>query len=319
MHFVITTTNFSLVIVSLLFLVQTGFAQETSLMSLENPSFVSEANRWTYTHIYQVPNNKVDTVTFEAIFDGTVMVEDREYHEAYERIALNDESEWSSLGYYRQEGAKVYFWDEFSNKDILLYNFDMDSIGSTLSYSYGLNFTLELIRIDSISLKNGEIRERQTFKVLDQPGSEDTYWIEGIGSEDTPLMPSSLLDEIVDGANLKLECFFTNGEHLLQQNPSGQCAYLIVNVEGQTNTSKRIQVFPNPASRGASLFLNGDFDDLSSDVDISIFNVTGELVMQSKVKSRDVISIDHEMGSGLYYCIVQSGANAYYSNFIVVD
>ena len=289
-------------------------------------SFVDESHRWTYSLIYQVPQNKVDTVTYEAIFNGIVLIDDRDYHEAFERIALDENSDWESLGYYRQEEAKVYYRDKNSSKEYLLYDFALDRIGDTFTFpdkwvSYGFDLNLEVIKIDSIYLKNGERRKRITLRLLNLEGKEDTYWIDGIGSEDSPLFPFSLVNEDFDFGNRKLQCFFTNDEHLLQQNPSGQCAYLIVDVDNVMIPAElnKFRVFPNPISKGDPLFLSGNLDNLQSQLHISIYNTIGERVYQSTARSTDPIVLNHKTDTGIYYYIINSDNTWYYGNFIIID
>ena len=305
----------------------TVFVACISLPSLmKAQSFVNEANRWTYTLLSLRPHNNIDSVTYEARFDGTVQIDNRQYHEAFERKVLNENSEWKSLEFfYRQEGAKVFLWDKFYNKERLLYDFALDSIGATFAFPndwvmFGNDLILEVIDIDSITLKNGELRKRQTFNVFSPPRDVfTTYWIEGIGSEDTPLFPFSLLDEDYDGGNRKLECFFTNEEHLLQQNPEGECAYLIVDVDDIPYPPKRIKIFPNPAKKGGPIFFSRDLHQEFSDLQVSIYNSLGQLVLETTTRSPETILVDHDFDTGIYYCIIKSKGDRFYTNFILID
>ncbi|MFT5278539.1 MAG: hypothetical protein ACI9P8_000165, partial [Bacteroidia bacterium] len=181
---------------------------------------------------------------------------------------------------------KVYIYSQGEEK--LLYDFDM-TVGQTVTVQGSLCeaeltvASVEMVMIDGIE------RERYNFE-----GGVQEYWIEGIGSELSPLNPGFYECNMSD-VDPWLRCFY-DGAALHFQNPNvvEDCPDLITSV-AQID-EKILVVFPNPAKETLNIVTtNGHVRQ------IELINSLGQVEINKSVSLtlQSQIDISH-LSAGMY-------------------
>ena len=91
---------------------------------------------------------------------------------------------------YRQEGDKVYYYDDQQKKDILLFDFGMQVGDRFLSPNYGYMYVAEVGTFPEIAQYLGLSRENKMLRFVDKyTGIDIDFWVEGIGSLKHGILP----------------------------------------------------------------------------------------------------------------------------------
>jgi hypothetical protein len=118
--------------------------------------------------------------------------------------------------YYREKAGIVSRWDSTLNKDMIVYNFNLN-INDTFPIR---NRAIKVLNIDTIQLFDNVKRKRLTF-YHPQYGTNPyslTYWIEGIGGLSEPFHPEVTY---LTTSGSSLNCFFSNGKYVYGYDKEG--------------------------------------------------------------------------------------------------
>jgi hypothetical protein len=262
--------------------------------------------------------NVLNRITYENKFEGTTIINDTLYHNLYSRIVLDESDDWKREYYLREESGKVWARSAIESFDYeyLLYDFTLDSVGQKFSINKPYVFELEVTGIDSIELLNGEKRKIIFLRKNDGGGFvTDTYWIEGIGSEDSPFYTYALDWERGDFADVKLQCYYQNDELIYQRDINESCAYFTVATDDMVNKEDAIFLFPNPCSSDVRLSISSNQLNLKFPLTVSIFSLKGDLVLYQKMEnSSDLLQL---IPAGYYFVRIINQKQIYISHLIV--
>lgn len=196
---------------------------------------------------------------------------------------------WNYYGALREVDNKVFLYYPNSSAEILLYDFNL-SVGDTFSsFYYDCPIELVLQDIDTITLLNGEQREKYIFHNNEQ-------WIKGIGSLNG-LIYVGVYWCIAD-LYYELSCCFENGEQIFQSDNYESCFVISVGINEKKNHVKH-KVYPNPFSN--STILRFDYLESQNYV-LHIINQHGQIIQTiNNVTSGEIEINKGRMNKGVYY------------------
>lgn len=213
---------------------------------------------------------------------------------------------WTPNNYCREEADKVYMWDASLNKEIILYDFNLnegDSIVVQEPYHYVDSLALA---VDSVRLVSYFGDERKTIYLSVygfMNGNSwlcyEEAWIDAIGSE------YGLCRNIaycINGLNHDEQtiCVSSSG-NLLFQNPIYPDCY-----SASSNSVPRVEqsnitlkVLPNPISSNSQIEILADYHNGGK---VEVFNITGQVLTSQVVsQSQSFVKINQSvLPSGLF-------------------
>lgn len=189
-------------------------------------------------------------------------------------------------GCFRNDSTskKVFFVYPMTSNDTLLYDFNL-SIGDTVPPSplnNNGNFLNVVTDIDSVFLGGVYLKR---FK-LDSCWQQ-VYYIEGIGSTHGLLSPTMCPFE----AMYNLQCFTKNS---ITVYPDSTTTCSIVTSLNETIPINHFSIFPNPTT--GKLYITTNVQSY----DISIFNMTGQLIQKRNFNSNSTLLDISNLPTGLF-------------------
>ena len=232
-------------------------------------TFIQENKTWNVVEC--INWGGCGTQTFKIMGDTTV--EQTEYKKLY---ATNDTtlSNWFKYGAVRENENRVYFYLFANATEVLLYDFNLNvgenfiSTHNSIDYQ-GCPIEMEVSSIDTVTIENGEQRQRFNF-------SDGEKWISGIGSL-YGLVNVGINYCVID-MYYDLSCCHENEELVFQSPDFDNC---LINTVGINENSTRIShsVCPNPFTQ--TTVLNFNYSS-SQTYRLQIINSTGQVLKKKK-------------------------------------
>ncbi len=220
---------------------------------------------------------------------------------------------WKSTGkYYREENGKVFNFIEGQSDPVkLVYDFNLN-IGDTLiPYSDGIYARREVIRTGFVELLDGIARKYLIISCDPEGSGDTTMWVEGIGDIDRFFWAESFCSNFDDGGYGDLHCYSTNGQTVYLKPGLENC--YISSVE--TVDEDDFKIFPNPCSDYLNI-LNEDGYIIDN---IKVFDVVGNVVIESENKTSNLKLNISRLSPGVYIGILRSSNNLIKSFKFVVS
>lgn len=263
------------------------FAFLTILVSSQ--TFIQENKAWNVVECMNLAG--CGTQTFKILGDTTIG------QTAYKKLyATNDTtiSNWFRYGALRENENRVYFYLFANETEVVLYDFNL-TVGESFISTYnsieyqGCPIEMEVSSIDTVTVENGEQRQRFNF-------SDGETWISGIGSL-YGLVYVGVYQCIID-MYYNLSCCHENEELVFLSPNFDHC---LINTVGQNEISTRMNhtVFPNPFTQ--TTVLNFDYSD-SQTYRLQIINLTGQVVKEiNQINSGKIEISGNQLNSGIYF------------------
>lgn len=265
--------------------------------SLTSQSFLDESNSWAvdFCGINFCTGEFGCHKTEQFHFSGSTTINSKEYK------TLRAEDGTSPFpSFFRQEDKKVYAIDiDHSSTEFLMYDFGLEVGESARIGDDNFNRVVRVAAIDSIQLNSGEMRKR--MEMVDSANSTiRIYWVEGIGSDSSPLDTRFMilsLDLIYE-----LNCFLINSEVQF----SLKDCLLSTSVDETANTPS-LTVFPSPNFNGALNFTSDQFNEINH---IEIYGMSGQRILLINEIHNNEIDINN-LVSGMYFLKIGYSNNTY--------
>ena len=238
------------------------------------------------------------------------------------------------LGYYRMEGAKVYFRNnslEWSSllRTGLIYDFALEA-GDSL-YALGpLNAfpATVLYRVHETGTFecNGEMRKWLRVNFVQGALYHESYWVQGFGDVLHPFIPGNCLNANCESMYMS-QTLFLGGDSIPATFPNFPCVpSLSTNIQEIGNTHQNAQaalkVFPNPVSLRGVVHIQ-TMNGLPEDSYIVEFYASnGQLLHKSTKDIRQPVRLpDCIKTTGLYQLVVKNEQGMRYgaASLLVVD
>ncbi len=269
-----------------------SFAFLNSAISVEYYPFPTQNARW-YTSLSGVfclpapsPCNFGET-----IFEGDTIINNNLYSKIYQLSKDGESPIYKNyLGGFRNSGKKVFYFRDFTQEEIVLYDFTMQ-LNDTVSFSFTLD-TAVVVSIDSI-LIGTDYRKR--FNLESLRSNEEVYFypysiIEGIGSINGLFAGPNAYTGFEDGWHI-LTCFWENGE--VVYNPDGEECYELSSINDPASLNNGVSIFPNPSDGMISI------ENIQSSVEIDFFDMLGNHVLHEIVYQDGQLDLNH-LNDGMY-------------------
>ncbi len=203
-----------------------------------------------------------------------------------------DQINWTQLSFIREEGQKVYrVYGGHYMYDALVYDFSLNE-GDQVTVN--TEFTLTVDSVDHVEI-GSELRKR-LFMCHSPEFNFGEIWIEGIGSNAGVLYSGTYGYPDFDN---KLLCVKKN-DTLLYQNPLYNSCYIISDIEENSLNSKKVMVYPNPASNK----LNIEVDNF---IKAELLDVNGKLIKTENDKNINL----QGCSKGIYFVRVITKSGVY--------
>jgi len=280
----------------------------SSSFAQENKDFPSSNALWS--EVFQPPYiiSMVPEPIIYALFEDDTLIKGKLYSKLYslsDTIDIKLNSEY--IGGIRSDTAKrVYYFPTSSEKELLLYDFDVE-VGDTI-YSEQL-FTVDgyvvVSQIDSIDV-NGQMRALIHFEPYPTYPTSSTPWIEGIGGMRGLLFISG--DVPTNGIWGELACFKQNGITIYQSPLFDNCFPLPLGIaNNDTKIEKSVDIYPNPADRYITIKLNFQYPIIYA---LTIYDMHGIIVFQSCDDGEDELLVNTScLIEGLYSIVIKCADN----------
>lgn len=263
------------------------------ILTLNAQKIINYTAQWNELNIVDAFFGTYTALTYEYRFLDSISIDNEIYHNLYYNTP--EITEWVLWGSFKEEDNKLFRYDSFENKPVLIYDFNIDSLGQ-LIYLYRIQ--LEVVKIDSINLSNGENRISYHLIEPDNFNSDTVRWIKGIGGTHCPFNPSNLNQEDVDGSDCFLQCYFVNETDVLYSRYGPDSCYTdIVSSTIQNDTESKIIIFPNPSIDKIQLQSKENFNL----EDIRIVDISGRLMPNPRFNNNAEITNQQSYPPGIYF------------------
>jgi len=249
---------------------------------------------------------------------GDTVIENNTYAQLYS-IFLDGagvETMREYLGGIRMATDLVFYWENNSSAEYLLYDFSLETGESiTVQTTLGTNETLTVTSNMLIDTPDGVTRRVINF--------DNESWIEGIGST------RGLLTRAIPptpGNDLYLNCFKSFGQ-LGYSNPttSPECLFTFTDLCGTTSNTDflknrivNFKVFPNPFSNKTTIEIQ-ELAKLKSPI-LSIYNLQGQLVEKIvDINEKKFIFSRKNLKAGVYVFELSDGKTTFATRIIIVN
>ncbi len=233
--------------------------------------------------------------TTQISLNGDTVIENRIY------LKLLDKS-GTYIGAIREESNKVYaklkHLQSYENVDeILMYDFTLKEGERVFSNcpEGPLFQSPEIIKIDTIQLKNGEKRKRFFL-------TNDT-WIEGIGSLGGFLFPT--IESLTNYTVQKLVCYKQNNEIMYRDDElckENCCERLDMN-EKKNDIISKLEVSPNPVNSNLNVLIPVEYAD--NEKTITLVNNLGKNLFKQKTMDNSCEIKMSQFTPGIYFLVVE--------------
>ena len=225
--------------------------------------------------------------------DGDTTIDQTEYKKLL-RTTDTTLTNWGFFAAIREVDNRVFIKYPSLDSENILYDFNL-LVGETFSgFYYDCPFELVLQEIDTITLLNGEQREKFIF-------SDGEQWIKGIGSLYGLIYVGVYWCEA--DMYYDLSCCFENGEQIFQSDNYESCFTNTVGVD-EKNKQTNYKIYPNPFTNSAIIKFN--YSD-SQDYILQIINQSGQIIQTLKnITSGEIEIKKGDMKNGVYFYRLQN-------------
>lgn len=271
-------------------------------ISLFGQDFVSPNKQWNVrlssvggfsTEVFKIDGDStIDTLSYSKIWVS------------YDSLAT-----WCFQGLLREKSNIVYYLPPDLDEGIL-YDFNLEVGDSAFVHNIFCGnepIPIQIIKIDTVDYF-GMTRKRWQ---LDDSGTGDEYWVEGIGSMNGPLYTKYSYCIVCPG--WELLCYHYEG--LLQYIMPGE-ADCYVGVGIDEHGAGKISVNPNPVKRGELVKIELDFQIKS----INVYSSSGKLVKEiSSIHENNFKLETGAFSSGVYLIRIETEENQIFPTKIVIE
>lgn len=236
--------------------------------------------------------------TYNSIASDTV------YQDTIFAVVTENSSTQNVFGYVRDDlnERKVFYRQQLSGAEELLYDFGVevgDTVNPTVQFFGGDSYVIA--SIDTVVVGT---TLRRKLNLLLTGSSNETYWLEGIGSNRGPFLPPPVFENwsFLRCYHLLDELLYSNPidmplNYLLQAYPDYQhCDPTLVGIQSTGKT--KLSVFPNPTNN----IINIDLGDYHVDFTVVLTDILGKPILsETNQKSIDLTPVP----SGYYILTVQ--------------
>jgi hypothetical protein len=200
-------------------------------------NLIQEGKIWSNTIIPSMPG---EYRSYWIKFEEDTLINDLNYKKVM-RADDSMHSEWHLGGFIREDNAnqKVYLYNSYSQKEMLLYDFSLEQGDSILSWG-----GYQYVKVDTVIYEPFGNSTDSLKQICFFGSCSSRSWIEGIGSL------SGILEglEITVGGTPELVCYYENN-NLIYHNPDFETCFPegIVVSASMPDNKKNIEIFPNPA------------------------------------------------------------------------
>ncbi len=192
--------------------------------------------------------------------------------------------------YIREDVTTKRVYKLVNGFDQLLYDFSLQ-VSNTITLSNGLTYTVT--SITDVNVSGGT---RRKFNLYNFAGGET--WIEGVGSNNHPLIPHY---ELPSDPYIYLTCSAQNGQsiynHGLANGSTPTDCSMLLSTNDYQNLNKQISFYPNPFNTELTISSETSLENLT----LKIFNSLGQLVKEIENLNGNSIKINREnINNGIY-------------------
>ena len=265
----------------LLLMISTSFSQ----------GFVKKGKQW---NILEEMNFGPTLTTIYRIGDDTT-VNDLNYKKVW-YCQDSSFSDAALFGLIREENERIFFVDNNSNSEHLLYDFNIET-GDTVhvfSLPYQGDCEVELVCISIDTVNYFDIPR----KVWSFASYDSEVWIEGIGNANG-LFQNRYYECLID-VYYELLCSY-DGDSLIYQNPDGYPCYInTVGIKEVTDKTP-VKIFPNPVPRGYNIRLTSSVTIKS----VTVYTVGGkELRPMTNFNNTNITIETSGLPKGMYVLMI---------------
>ena len=258
------------------------------------------------------------TIMTEAIkFEGDTIIEDVEYMKI--RRSTDEHQEiWENYGFIRETSEnKVYYRNDTSEQEYLLYDFDVN-VDDTVNLvslngndeNYYLTTKAYLISLIDTIFFAGQDRKRihlNYIDTIDNTNSSIDYIIEGIGSSCGIL---HINIQYLCHNSFELLCYYEDNNLIYHNSSYESCYHTYTNIEPYNYSELSITVYPNPVNNELIISCKNDINY------IEIYDILGQLILKKSDNISNTIDVSG-LNNGMYIIYLRSKNNYYQSKFIV--
>lgn len=202
-------------------------------------------------------------------------------------------------GAIRDDNGIIYFVPADSTDEYLLYDFTAQE-NQTLQNVYVGNHNDESFMLQDFTVQQigTEVIGGVTRRVV---WADNFRWIEGIGCE-TGLFMEPWTN--VSMYAVFLECMSVNGQRLFPTEGNEVCPLTVGLHENDAVAS--FEIYPNPTAGSLTI----SFNDIQSEVQISIVNAYGQSLKSFTATNSDKVEMNFDGASGVYFAIITTANGA---------
>ncbi len=284
-----------ILLLNVVFIISNSFSQD----------FVKEGKQWNVSETM----NFGGTVTLIYKIEGDSVTENLQYKKVW---VCSDSllTDCLLFGLIREDAGKVFFQPNYSNKESLLYDFNI-GIGDTvqvlsLPNQGDCEVVLICIGVDTMTYL-GIPRKTWSFASYDSEG-----WVEGIGNLHG-LFQNRYYECILD-VDFSLLCAY-DGDSLIYQNSPGNPCYINTVGIGENPFEAQISIFPNP------VIINSKFKIKSKKriSRVEIYGAGGKLRFQMHdISKRELTIQSKNLNKGFFLLYIKTDDNQVYTGKLVI-
>jgi hypothetical protein len=299
------------------------------VFSQESFSFPDSNAVWSEIYYPPINNDGIPPPEYHqfGIFNEDTIMNDKVYKKLYHTRELDFYKKTAkAIGGLRKDSiGNIYFcgdlpvlYDVFifppgNGEDYLIYNFnlmDQDTFILDVTFLMDEYFVVDSIKTGMIGPYAQKLFLFDFYVNSHYFESYKPLWIEGIGSMTGLLFPQG--DRPTNRIFNELVCFTMNNQLLFKKYDAPTCNPLTEIQEINTLEKEMVHLYPNPAAYYAFLkFPIGDYN-------LTIYNVSGQIVYQQQIINTDLHKITLEnFSNGVYSYLLNNGEHTFSGKFII--
>ena len=284
------TSNYTCLILAFVLLQATNF-QAQQLVAIDN--------QW---NIVVPPSFTPQTTSYSVRIGADTTLDNKLYNKVYYSNEASNTDWQFGYSYLRQTSDKKVYYKQGDGTEVLLYDFALELFDL---FSIDGICTLMVYDIDTVQLKNGELRKRLTLGREDNPDWGMEQWIDGIGSTFGVISHFGFCGtDYGEG----LLCFYADNE---LRYPTAPFSCFVTGIEELKSTSK-FKIYPNPVQ--TTLNIEGELAVLST---YKIYDLLGKTVGAGGIKGiQDQIELSG-LQSGYYMLVLSGKDGSHYAQKII--
>ncbi len=259
---------------------------------------------------WKMTSNGIIQYFFNDFFQGDTLVNNTAYKKLYSLLDYPGLEVYNMVGMLREDEAqqRVFFFD--GNEEFLLFDFDVQ-VNDFLNV-YGMG-TLIPVTVESIEtvVVNGTDRKKINLNCE----FFDMFWIEGVGGSSG--LRGGHPGPLEDSPEPKFMCYY-EGNDLRWDDPNDEsnCG-ITLGIDAEENALSEIDVYPNPASNGATLSVPSAA--YGQRAVMCVINAEGKICSIERIVCGGQNEIDTSpLYSGVYQVMVRFDNGGYTSTRLIV-